>query len=119
MEPLLAFRLLKHVGSALFVAGVLGALLPERLVDRQRATYWVATPGLLLSWTAGYGLVRETGVSLGATWISVSMLLSLGVLQLAVWSVERDGRRSVWSGVLAAAGILAILALMVWRPDAR
>ncbi len=112
----LVFRFVKWVGVALFAAGVIGAFFPASMRDRQRAVYLLATPGLILSWTAGYGLARHTEVSLGAPWISASLLLSLGTLSLLARFVERDRVAAAPWALAATLGLVGTLALMVWRP---
>ncbi|MFT4625976.1 MAG: hypothetical protein ACI8PZ_004647 [Myxococcota bacterium] len=114
----LLFRFVKTVGVALFAAGVAGAFLPADAVDRQRAVYALATPGLVLSWTAGFGLARWTDTPLGAPWISASLLLSLVVLAVLARSVEQARETSMPWALAAGLGFVGTLALMVWRPGA-
>jgi hypothetical protein len=115
----LMLRLIKFVGVALLAAGTIGGLLPRDLEDRQRAVYALATPGLLLTWLAGYGLAKATSISLGSTWISSSMLLGLVGFQLLAWAVEREGRRKAWVAIATIAALSSVFALMVVRPGTR
>lgn len=112
----MALRLAKWVGLMTFSAGVAGAVLPSSWEDRQRAVYQLATPGFVLTWMAGYGLMRSTSVSMGSPWISGTLLLSLVTLQAIVWGVERPDRRRGVVAVVALGGLLGSTALMVARP---
>lgn len=114
----LVLRFAKFVGILAFGAGIGGALLGSEGAQRQRAAYWLATPGFLLTALAGFGLVKATGASLGAPWISGSLVLSLVALDLTVRSVEPGRPRTVMHGVGIALALAAVMALMVWRPGA-
>jgi hypothetical protein len=109
------WSILKHLAVAALAAGLLGAALLRDEEDRQRAVYALATPGFLGAWIAGYGLLRETGVSMGAPWISASLITSLGALAAAAWSVEAPRRAGAW---VAVALFAATVAVMVLRPGA-
>jgi hypothetical protein len=120
----LTLRFAKFVGILAFGMGIAGALMGGSTAQRQRAAYWLATPGFLLTAVAGYGMSKATGASLGAPWIAGSLLLSLVVLDLTVRSVE-PGRspeaappRSLARVVAIIGALVIILALMVWRPGA-
>lgn len=119
MSTWLLLRFVKMAALALLGAGIGGALLPRDLADRRRAVYALATPGLVLTWLAGFGLARESGISLGSPWISASIVLGIGLFQLIVWAVEREGRRRRWVAALAIAALLATLGLMVTKPGTR
>jgi len=121
-------RFLKLVGVLAFAMGIGGALMGESTRRRQRAAYWLATPGFLLTALAGFGMVRATGASLGAPWISGALVLSLLALDLTVAHAEpvepgqpgqpgQPGRsRSPVRVVSILASLAAALALMIWRP---
>lgn len=114
----LVLRFAKFVGMLVFGLGIGGALMGGTGPQRQRAAYWVATPGFLLTALAGFGLVKATGVSLGAPWVAGSLLLSLVALDLTIRSVE-PGRPTSAARVVGIVGALAVVvALMVWRPGA-
>ena len=114
----LVLRFAKFVGMLAFGLGIGGALLGGAGPQRQRAAYWVATPGFLLTALAGFGMVKATGVSLGAPWVAGSLLLSLVALDLTIRSVE-PGRTTSAARVVGIVGALAVVvALMVWRPGA-
>jgi hypothetical protein len=113
----LVLRFAKFVGILAFGMGIGGALLGEG-AQRQRAAYWVAAPGFLLTALAGFGMVKATGQSLGAPWILGSLLLSLLALELTVRSVEPGRSRSRVCEVGIVVALAAVVALMVWRPGA-
>jgi hypothetical protein len=114
----LALRFAKFVGMLAFGMGIAGALMGGTAAQRQRAAYWLATPGFLLTAVAGYGLVKATGASLGAPWIAGSLLLSLVALELTVRSVEPGRSRSLARVLGIVGALVVVLALMVWRPGA-
>lgn len=113
----LALRVAKFVGIVAFGMGIGGALWGEG-PRRQRAAYWLATSGFLLTALAGFGLVKATGRSLGEAWISGSLLLSLAALDLTIRSVEPGRPRSTARVVGIAVALVAATVLMVWRPGA-
>jgi hypothetical protein len=114
----LALRFAKFVGILAFGMGIAGALMGGSAAQRQRAAYWLATPGFLLTALAGFGMTKATGASLGAPWIAGSLLLSLVALDLTVRSVEPGRPRSLARVVAIMGALVIILALMVWRPGA-
>ncbi len=104
---IITLRFLKWIALFLLVSGTLGAFTSGRLQDRQRAAYWMATPGFVLTWVFGYQAAAKMGISLGSPWISVTMLSSLGALAVTIWSVERE-RAMRWIPAIIAVGSLAI-----------
>jgi len=114
MSAVHAWWSLKHLASALMLAGLLGGAALADGAERQRAVYALATPGLLLTWIAGYGVMRHLGHSLSAPWISLALLSSLAALAAAAWSVEQQGRRA--AGWLAVVLYVATVVVMVLRP---
>lgn len=114
----LTLRFAKFVGMLAFGMGIGGALLGGTGPQRQRAAYWLATPGFLLTALAGFGLVKASGASLGAPWIAGSLLLSLLALDLTIRSVEPGRPLSVARVVGIVGALVAVMALMVWRPGA-
>lgn len=119
MSALFLLKLIKWLGVVAFSAGLIGAVLPRDLADRQAAAYWLATPGIVLVWLGGFGLTKLTHISMGSPWLSASMLLSLVALQAVVWGVERAERGRAAVAVVAVVALVATLALMVTRPGNR
>lgn len=116
MTTWMVLRFCKWVGVLLFTAGVAGAVLPTSFADRQAAVYRLATPGFVLTWLSGYGLLREASVSMGSAWVGAGLLLSLATLQAIVWGVEREDRGRGAVGALALLGLLTTVGVMVERP---
>lgn len=116
MTALLVWRFLKFLGVVVMAGATAGAFLPESLTTRQRIVYAIATPGLALTWIAGYGLLKAMGWSMGAPWIGPSILLSVAWLYVLATAVERPDRRSWGWFLYAASPLLVVLALMTFRP---
>ena len=114
MSAWLVWQVLKHVGVAVMVAGVLGAAALRDPSERQRAVYAVATPAFLVTWTAGYGLLRTQGLSMGLPWISWGLLGSLAAFGAAAWSVEAEGRR--WAAWCSLGLLGATMVVMLVKP---
>lgn len=108
--------LCKLLSVLALAAGTWGGLAPSRHEDRQRAVYGLATPAFFFTWLFGYAMMKQGGYSMGAPWISASLLTSLGSLLALTWAVERD-RPAPRSAALAILGLAATVALMVVRPE--
>ena len=107
--------LIKFVGVLLYAGGLIGSFVATSLVDRKRAVHSVASPGLVITWSAGYLLITQLHVPLTELWILGAIVLSL-VSQLAlVYSVSRD-RRTVGAFVMSGVPLFLVLVLMVFRP---
>ena len=111
----LALRLAKFVGVIAFSMGIGLALAPGHERVRQRAAHWLATPGFVLTWVSGWGMARVHSISLGAAWISISMVASLIALSETVRAVEPGRERSRWRTGLILVALLAALVPMVVR----
>lgn len=113
VSSLSAWAFIKHLAHLVLAGGLLMNVFAP--TDRRpQAVYLLITPGLLVSWWAGYGMAHATGLSLSTPWISAALATSLASFTMAVWSVEQPGR--VWAGWVAVALHVATLALMVFRP---
>lgn len=113
---LLALRLVKLLAVAATFAGAVGAFLPEDLVARRRAVFWLGAPGIGAAWAFGFFLAAEQGISMLQTWILSAMVLSFFSLQVLLWTVAKPGRRSAIAAALAIGPLCATVALMVYRP---
>lgn len=116
LDTLLVLRFLKLGAAMLLCAGTVGAFLPRDLEDRRRAAYFLAGPGLGLSWALGFVLAWARGHSPLSAWILGAIALSLVSLNVVLWATGRDGRRSGTSAALALGTLAGSLALMVWQP---
>src|SRR3954447_7560170 len=106
------FLLLKFVGVLMYAGGFAAAFLATSLRERKRAVHAVASPGLVLVWTAGYILTTELQVPLTELWILGGLVLSLLSLMGLIFSVSRD-KRTVPAFCAAALPLLLVLACMV------
>lgn len=114
MDPYLGLRLVKFVGVALFAGGVMLATSPRAQRERLVAAWGLLPLGFGFTWVAGYGLLKATGGSLGAPWVSASMLLSLMSLHLGLLGA-RPPQRQAWRGIAARAALGATIGAMVAR----
>jgi FtsH-binding integral membrane protein len=115
----LTLRFAKFVGMLALAMGAAIGLAPrtepDGEQDRQRAVYWLATPGFLITWIAGWGMAKHTGASLGAPWISISMLASLVAMHELIRDVEPGRPRSKLRVAVVVLGLLVSVAVMVFR----
>jgi hypothetical protein len=113
----LFLRLAKFVGVIALAMGVALALAPgsDNGVARRRAAYWLATPGFIVTWIAGWGMAHTRAISLGKPWISVSMLASIVALHELLRDVEPGRPRSTARTVVILVALFFSLASMVIR----
>jgi hypothetical protein len=109
-------RVLKILAVAALFSGTLGAFLPRDLRDRRLAAYALCGPAFGVTWACGFGLAWVEEVSLVSTWVIASMALSLFSLQVVLFAVGKEGRRTPLLAALAVAPLASTVALMVYRP---
>ncbi|NOK16313.1 hypothetical protein [Corallococcus carmarthensis] len=107
--------LLKFVGVVLYGGGLVGALVATGSLERKRAVHAIASPGLVVTWTAGYLLTLQLNVALTEPWVLGGLSLSL-VSQLALVAMATRERRTVVGALLAAVPFFCVLVLMIFRP---
>ncbi|MCY1041514.1 hypothetical protein OV208_09325 [Corallococcus sp. bb12-1] len=107
--------LLKFTGVVLYGGGLVGALVATSSIDRKRAVHAIASPGLLVTWTAGYFLTLQLNLSLTEPWILGGLSLSF-VSQLALVAMATRERRTVAGALMAAVPFFFVLVLMIFRP---
>jgi hypothetical protein len=110
-------RLLKLLAVALLASGTIGAFLPRALEDRQRAAYFLLGPGFGLCWFCGFLMVWAQQRSLLSLWMLGSVLLSVFSLNVALWSVGKEGRRGPIAAALAIGSLALTIGLMTLRPE--
>ena len=108
-------HLLKFIGVISFGGGMVGSFVASTLADRKRAVHGVASPGLAVTWVAGYLLTLQLRVPLGELWVLGGLLLSFAAQLALLHSVARDERRLA-SRLGAAVPLVLVLVLMVFRP---
>lgn len=115
---MLWLRLVKLVGVLLLVAGSLATVLPLEMPQRtrRRFAFAVAAPGLLLTWVFGFLLAYVMGHRLFSVWIVSSMALSLLSLQGVLYAAGKEGRAGPKVAAFTLGTLLAIAALMIWKP---
>jgi hypothetical protein len=108
-------RLIKFLGVILYAGGLIGSFVATAHADRKRAVHAVASPGLVVTWIAGYLMTTQLQIPLMELWVIAGLVLSL-VSQLAlVHSVARD-RRTLGAFVSTVAPLFVVLLMMVFRP---
>lgn len=107
-------RLLKFSGVMLFAGGTVGSFIASAPAERRLAVHGLASPGLLITWTAGYLLAVSLGIGLGELWTLGGLLLSFAAHLGLLRSVNRP--RSTSAIVIVAAPLFLVLLLMVFRP---
>ena len=111
----LTLRFAKYLGVLALAMGAAVGFAPGAETDRQRAVYWLATPGFLLTWIAGWGMAKHYAISLGSPWISISMLASLVAMHELIRDVEPGRARSKLRAGVVVLGLVVALAAMVYR----
>ena len=119
MNTYALWEVAKLLSVGLLAAGCGLAVASSEAQDRRWGVHWLVTPGLLLSWLTGWAMARTAGISLGSTWISSGMLLSLLGLAVLVWSTERPETSRRWAAWLGVAAFAGTTALMVMKPGTR
>jgi hypothetical protein len=115
LVPLL--RVIKLLAVGALFAGTLGAFVSRDLHDRRVFAYALAGPGFGLSWITGFALGGIEELELLATWVIAAMACSLFSLQVVLYAVGKEGRRSVVAAAMALVPLVATVALMVYRPQ--
>lgn len=113
---LLLLKFVKVLAVAALFSGSVGALWARDLGDRRRFAYALAGPGFGVTWACGFGLAAYEEVPILSTWILGAMALSLLSLQVVLYAVGKEGRRTGVTAAMALLPLVATVALMVWRP---
>jgi hypothetical protein len=109
-------KVVKLLAVAALFSGTVGALVTRDLGDRRRFAYAIAGPGFGVTWACGFGLAAYEEIPILSTWLLGAMALSLLSLQVVLYAVGQDGRRSPATAALALLPLVATVALMVFRP---
>jgi len=112
--PLL--RVIKLLAVSALFAGTIGAFLPRDLRDRRVFAYALAGPGFGLAWATGFALGALEELPLVAVWTIGAMACSLFSLQVVLYAVGKEGRRTGVAAALAIVPLVATVVLMVYRP---
>ena len=107
-------HVLKFFGVMLFAGGSVASFVARDSVDRRLAVHALATPGLLLTWAAGYALSLTLGVGLRELWTFGGLVLSFVAHLALLRSVNH--MRSAFAIGSVALPLFAVLLLMVFRP---
>jgi hypothetical protein len=110
------FLLFKFIGVMLYGGGVVARIVSTEPAAQKRVVHSVASPGLLLTWIAGYLLSLEVHVPLTELWVLGGLGLSLASQIALVRSVSRHSASPRLHTWLAALLLLSVLALMIFRP---
>lgn len=107
-------HVLKFLGVALLAGGTIASFVAHAPAERRLAVHGLASPGLLLTWVAGYLLSLSLGVGLNELWTAGGLVSSFGAHLALLGSVRR--RRSLSTVVAVSAPLFVTLLLMVFRP---
>ena len=107
-------HVLKFLGVMLFAGGSVASFVARDSVDRRLAVHALASPGLLLTWAAGYALSLTLGVGLRELWTFGGLVLSFVAHLALLRSVNH--MRSAFAIGSVALPLFAVLLLMVFRP---
>lgn len=110
----------KFIGVALYAGGMAASFLSSSFVERKRAVHRVASPGLLLTWIAGFCLAEILHIRWTAPWILGGLVLSTVSQMALVYSVSGrasgDGR-NIGTFSMSVVPFILVVALMVFRPS--
>ncbi|MDP1920999.1 MAG: hypothetical protein Q8L14_32460 [Myxococcales bacterium] len=116
MSSYLLLRFFKFLGVALLFAGTVGTFSAKDLDARRTWAELHAAPGFVLTWMVGLAVATTTGVNPMVSWVVIAALSSTVSLLAVLTQAHLVERRHLGLSVLAAAGFLAALASMVWKP---
>lgn len=116
LDAIVLLRFVKLAGVLALAAGTVGAFAPQLLEDRKRAAYYLAAPGLFVTWAAGLVLALRMHHSPVLLWIVLAAVSSTVGANVVLWGVAREGRRSAVAACVAIFSVLVALAMMVFRP---
>ncbi|WP_438034165.1 hypothetical protein [Sorangium sp. So ce204] len=91
------------------------ASVAASLVDRERATHAAASPGLVVTWIAGYLLTALLQLPMTELWIAAAIPLSRASLLAFVHGAARD-RRTLGVFVTTFPPLFVVLLMMVFHP---
>lgn len=114
VNALYLLRVVKFVGVILFGGGLIASFVTNSERDRKRAVHAISSPGLLVTWGAGYLLTLSLGVPLTELWVMGGLVFSLASQLALVRNVSRQPSRAGFA--LTAVPLLFVLVFMVVRP---
>jgi hypothetical protein len=115
MAIYVVLKITKFLALLAYAGGLCAALSAVGPKQHQFFVHRVASPALLVTWLAGYGLSLMTSVPLSELWIAGGLLLSL-VSQLALVFSAAKGRRDGVTFAWATVPLVGVVVLMVTRP---
>lgn len=115
LTTFLVLRLVKWLGVALLTGGLAVSVGTGRPRARLVGALGVATLGLVVSWLAGYGMLKATGGELSAPWVNASLFASMAALGGGVLGGLTRSRALPLA--LVTGGLAASLGLMTGRVD--
>ena len=115
MTGYLLLRLLKFVALAVFAGGIMSSVVSVDRDARMRAL-GAATVGFVVTWTAGYGLMKFTDRALSQPWILWGLAASMVAFHMAALVAHKANPRPI-SALLAVAGLLSSIGVMSLRTD--
>jgi hypothetical protein len=109
-------RFLKILAVASLFAGSIGAVLARELEDRRRFAYALAGPGFGACLALGFILSWSMSLPVVTTWVLSAIALSFFSIQVVLFAVGKEGRRTWLTAALILLPLVGTVALMIWKP---
>ncbi len=109
-------RFLKILAVAALFTGSIGAVVARDIDDRRRFAYALAGPGFGACFVLGFILSWSLSLPVVTTWVLSAIALSFFSIQVVLFSVGKEGRRTWITATLILVPLVATVALMIWKP---
>jgi integral membrane protein len=110
------WRIVKFLGLVVLAGGIAGSILSTERRQRLALTYAYAVPGFVITWSAGWMLMKASDRALTEPWILTGAAASLLSLHAAFLASHLERPRAV-TPLLAAGGLMASVFIMVVRTN--
>ena len=113
MSTWVILRIVKLLAVGLFAAGAVGAGFATHQRDRITAAFWCAGPAFIVTWIAGFAMMKSAGHSLAAPWIGLVMFTSLMGFHHSVLAARKPERRAPFAGLASGWLVGSIVAMTI------
>lgn len=118
IRPYALLLIVKLLAVLAYAGGACASLLAEDEPRRKRFAHRIASPSLVLVWSAGFVLVALSGWRWNELWIVASLLLSFASNAALSWGAARAQHRR-GASLVTLATLALVVALMVLKPTWR